>query len=212
MRSHRWHYIVSFYFPSILSILYDRALPYVLLFSFSWTGNTSKTYSKNPLWNRAAFLCTTVLWVQLPLHTVRFVYVCECECDELNTDDAAARDHPHTSLTLGAFSILYPLFITFYSFPFNLCRQGRHQSEWQVVWSSSRAWWEKERCQHKYPSWIHGGHGAAMATMNLHPLSQAKKHEPISIAENLAITRKHHPLTPHPLQTTWSIQSVYCLF
>lgn len=112
------------------------------------------------------------------------------------------------SLTLGAFSILYPLFITFSSFPFNLCRQGRHQSEWQVVWSSFRAWWEKERCQHKYPSWICGGHGAAMATMNLHPLSQAEKHEPISMAENLAVT-----LSPSTLmQTTWSILSVYCLF
>lgn len=97
-------------------------------------------------------------------------------------------------LTLGAFCILYPLFITFSSFPFNLCRQGRHQSEWQVVWSSFRARWEKERCQHKYPSWIHGGHGAAMATMNLHPLSRAEKHEPISVAENHAVTRRRRPL------------------
>lgn len=33
-----------------------------------------------------------------------------------------------------------------------------------------------------------------MATMNLHPLSEAGKHEPISMAENRAITGKHHPL------------------
>lgn len=55
----------------------------------SWTGYTSKTYSTNPLWNRAALLHATLLWVQLPVHTVWFVYVCECQCDKLNTDDVA---------------------------------------------------------------------------------------------------------------------------
>lgn len=77
---------------------------------------------------------------------------------------------------------------------FNLCRQGRHQSEWQVVWSSLRAWREKGRCQHKYTSRIHGGHGAATATMNLHPLSQAGKHE----AHHHGWKKKHH----HPTTTT----------
>lgn len=122
-------------------------------------------------------------------------WVCECQCDESNTDDAATRDHLHTSLTLGAFSILYPLFITFSSLPFNLCHQGRHQSEWQVVWSSSRAWWEKERCQHKYPSWslrtwsIHGHHESLWSRADKHwahqhgykrhphTLHSAKKHD-----------------------------------
>lgn len=101
--------------------------------------------------------------------------------------------------TVGALSILYPLFITFSSIPLNLCRQGRHQSEWQVVWSSFKAWWEKERCQHKYPSRIRGGHGAAMATVNLHSLSQAETCEPISTAEKHAITRECRPL---PLAAT----------
>lgn len=139
-------------------------------------------------------LCSTqqLLWVQLPGHTVWLVHVCECQCDELNGDDAAAGDHPHTSGNLGALSILYPLFITFSSFPFNLCRQGRHQSEWQVVWSSFRAWWEKERCQHKYPSWIRGGHGAATATMNRHPLSQADK----TGAHQHGWKPSHHSQTP----------------
>lgn len=204
MRSHAWHYIASFYFPFIWSILYDWALPNVFFFPLSWTGYTSKTYSTNPLCNRAALLYTTLLWVQLPVHTVQFVYVCEhqCQCNESNTDDAAARDHLHTSLTLGASSSLHPLFITFSSFPFNLCRQGRNQSEWQVVWSSSRAWWENECCQHEYPSWTRPGHGATMATMNLHPWSLAEKHQPISMAEKCRRFSLLH------LQKTWSILPV----
>lgn len=171
-----------------------------------------KDIFNNPLWNRAAFLYTALLWVQLPVHTVQLVYVCECQCNELNADDAA--DHLHTSLTPGAVSILYPFFITFSSFPFNLCRQGRHQSDWQVVWSAFRAWWKKESCQHKYPSWILSRHGAAMATMNLHPLSQAEKHEPISMAENLAVTRRRHPLPRPPLckQHDQYCQFIACSF
>lgn len=191
MRSRLGHYIAHFF----ISFSFDPYCMTELFSSLSWIGYTSKTYSTNPLWNGAALLYTTVLWVQLPEHTVWFVYVCECQCDELNTDEAAARDHLHTTLTLGAFCILYPLFITSSSFPFNLCRQGRHQSEWQVVWSSFRAWWEKERCQHKYPSWMHGGHGAATATMNRHPLSQAEK------------TRAHQhgwKTTPSPANATLS--------
>lgn len=113
----------------------------------------------------------SVKWSSFALGTSPSTYTIvsrmrECQCDESNSDDAAARDHLRPFLTLGASSLLHPLFITFSFFPFNSCRQGRHQSEWQVVWSSSRVWWEKERCQHKYPLRIGGGHGAAMATVN----------------------------------------------
>lgn len=61
-------------------------------------------------------------------------------------------------------------------------------------------WWEKERCQHKYPSWIHGGHGAAAATVNLHPLTQAGKHEAIGMAEDLA-RRATLPSAPQTKKT-----------
>lgn len=205
------HLFISFSFdPYCMTELFSTCF----FFTLSWTGYTSKTHSTNPLCNRTALLVHNSTLGATP-STYGMVCVCECQFDELNTDGAAVRDHLHMSLNLGALSILYPLFITFSSFPFNFfCRQGRHQSEWQVVWSSFRAWWEKERCQHKYPSRIRGGHGAAVATMNLYPLSQAGKHEPISMAENYANPPPHtHTNTPTPpLQTAWSIMSVCCLF
>lgn len=107
-----------------------------------------------------------------------FWEMCECQGDELNVDDAAARDRLHPSLTRG--SICHPQSLLHYfplSFPFNSCRQGRHQSEWQVVWSSSRTWWEKEHCQHKYPSCICCGRSAAGATVMLRSWSPAEKQE-----------------------------------
>lgn len=43
---------------------------YTLFLLLSPTDNTSKAYSTNPLWNRAALLYITLLWVQLPVHII----------------------------------------------------------------------------------------------------------------------------------------------
>lgn len=216
-----------FLFPSyLIHIVWPSSCPHAsfLFFSppLSWTGCTSKTHSVNSLRNRAALLYTTAPRVHVPMQTVQcgFMHVCECQCDELNTNDGGGGGERSLLVRLWMWELspASPLFITFSSFPFNLCRQGRHQSDWQLVWSSFRAWWEKERCQHKYPSWIGGGHGAAMATMNLHPLSQAEKKKPQAhqhgwkLCHSEETPAPHTHSTPSHGQTTWSILSVYCLF
>lgn len=83
-----------------------------------------------------------------------------------------------------------------------------------------RAWWEKERCQHKYPSWIHGGHGAAMVAMNLHPLSQAEKQSPSAWLKTMPSpanatptpTHTHAPPHTHTFLHKQTKLSVYCSF
>lgn len=100
-------------------------------------------------------------------------------CDEGSADEAAARDHLHMAPTRGARSAS-SILSSLPSPPLLLTRAVRgdiHLTDGLCdlpFW----AWWEKERCQHKYPSWFHGGHRAAMAAMNLHPLSQAEKQSP----------------------------------
>lgn len=204
-----------FLFPSyLIHIVWPSSCPHASFFFFSplsWTGCTSKTHSANSLRNRAALLYTTAPRVHVPMHTVQcgFMHVCECQCDELNTNDGGGGGGGERSLLVRLWmwelSPASPLFITFSSFPFNLCRQGRHQSDWQLVWSSFRAWWEKERCQHKYPSWIGGGHGAAMATMNLHPLSQAEKKKPQAHQHDWKLCHSEETPAPHTLRSlSWT--------
>lgn len=120
--------------------------------------------------------------IHLPIHTAQFVHVYECHVMKWIQMKSETGDHLHMALTPQ--SSLHPLSSLHYLLllSFNLCRQGRHQSEWQVVWSPFRVWWEKECCQHKYPSRIHDGHSCAVAPMNLHPLSRAEKHKAISVA------------------------------
>lgn len=125
---------------------------YTLFLLLSPTDNTSKAYSTNPLWNRAALLYITLLWVQLPVHIICVHVWMSMQWIEYrwwsSKGSYPSISNPRSIRLLLSSSLPSP------PFPFNLCRQGRHQSEWQVVWSSSWAWWEKERCQHKYPSWI----------------------------------------------------------
>lgn len=91
------------------------------------------------------------------------------------------------------------LFITFSSLPFNLC----HQSEWQAVWSSSQAWWEKERCQHKYPSWSQRTWSIHSATMNLYRITGRQTLSPLAWLQNATLTPSlHFP------KKTWLILSV----
>lgn len=162
------------YFLFIWSILYDR-----LSSSLSWIGHTSKgKFAKS---SEAEQHQQRAEVQQLPLRAARYVFCMWMPMQWIeyrwSGDEGSSPrgsnpgSPPHAPSSSSLPSPPPP------PLRFNLCRQGRHQSEWQVVWSSLQAWREKGRCQHKYPSRIHGGHGAATATMNLHPLSQAGKHE-----------------------------------
>lgn len=75
----------------------------------------------NPLWKTTTLLYTALLRVHVPIHTVcAYTCVCAQACENVIVMNWIAMmqwgDHLHTSLTLGAFSILSPLFITFSSF------------------------------------------------------------------------------------------------